>query len=272
MTMVITKFHKPIVSVDWLNENLKATNLVILNASIPKVSETNVADNEFCIPNSRFFNLKQNFSDVSAPFPNTMPSKDQFEKFLTLYQKITSLLGYKPMRHMLNSNGIVRFSQYQWEMVRLGIGLYGIDDSDQLGSELERVHTFKATISQIRNIAPNATVGYGRSGKVTENKRIATISVGYADGFLRKAGNGNYEVQIRGKKAPTIGNICMDMSMVDITGLTCQESDQVELIGDHITIDDLAERMETIPYEVLTSIPPRIKRRYIKCLKFNCIF
>ena len=115
-------------------------------------------------------------------------SLGQFERFLTLYQKITNLLGYKPMRHMLNSNGIVRFSQYQWEMVRLGIGLYGVDDSDQLGSQLERVHTLKATISQIRDVAANATVGYGRSGKITEEKKIATISIGYADGFLRKAG------------------------------------------------------------------------------------
>ena len=192
-------------------------------------------------------------------------SKIQFEAFLSLYQNITKSIGYKPLRHMLNSNGIVRFSEYQWEMVRLGIGLYGIDDSGQADNTLDRVHTLKATISQIRTVSANTTVGYGRSGKISQQKKIATISIGYADGFLRKAGNGNYDVLIRGKNAPTVGNICMDMSMVDISNIPeAREGDEVIIFGKDLPVEKLAICLETIPYEIFTNLSERIKRVYFQ--------
>ena len=166
---------------------------------------------------------------------------------------------------MLNSNGIVRFSQYQWEMVRLGIGLYGIDDTALIQDQLERVHTLKATISQIREVQAHTSIGYGRSGKINQDKRIATISIGYADGFLRKAGNGNYEVLIQGKKAPTIGNICMDMTMVDISEIPeAKEGDEVIIFSKDLPVEALANSIETIPYEAFTNLSERIKRVYFQ--------
>ncbi len=192
-------------------------------------------------------------------------TKKQAEKFLTFYDKIATTLGYQPIRHLLNSNGIVRFPQYQWEMVRLGIGLYGIDDSAIIQRQLERVHTLKATISQIREVQAGTTIGYGRSGKIDETKRIATISIGYADGFLRNAGNGNYKVLIRGKQASTIGNICMDMTMVDLSNIPeAGEDDEVIIFGKNLPVEELANCMETIPYEVFTNLSERIKRIYFQ--------
>lgn len=192
-------------------------------------------------------------------------SKKQIETFLQLYRQIKTALGYSPLRHVLNSNGIIRFSQYQWEMVRLGIGLYGLDDSGLVRDKLERVHTLKATISQIREVAANSSVGYGRSGKISRPKKIATISIGYADGFLRKAGNGRFTVLIRDKKAPTIGNICMDMAMVDISGIPeAREGDEVIIFGKDWPVEKLADCLETIPYEVFTNLSERIKRIYFQ--------
>ncbi len=211
--------------------------------------------------------VKSIFSHFAA---SENPNHDDFtekqvELFLKFYKKIKDPLDYAPLRHILNSNGIVRFSQYQWEMVRLGIGLYGIDESALVQEQLERVHTLKATVSQIREVPAHATIGYGRSGKTNEQKRIATISIGYADGFLRKAGNGNYQVLIRGKKAPTIGNICMDMTMVDISDIPeTREDDEVIIFGKELPVEKLANCMETIPYEVFTNLSERIKRIYFQ--------
>ncbi|MEO1263964.1 MAG: alanine racemase, partial [Bacteroidota bacterium] len=197
-------------------------------------------------------------------------TKQQINLFKTIYKKITTALGYRPLRHILNSGGIIRFPENQMDMVRLGIGLYGIDESGILRNQLRTVNTLKATISQIKNIEKGETIGYGRMGKATKKMRIATLSIGYADGLLRKAGNGNYHVLIRGEKAPIIGNVCMDMTMVEVTPIPdAHEGDEVIIFGadkkgNELPVQELAKSLDTIPYEIFTSISKRVKRVYVQ--------
>ena len=189
----------------------------------------------------------------------------QIADFSLAYEKLVSALGYKPIRHILNSGGIVRFSQYQFDMVRLGIGLYGVDASCSLQENLQRVLRLKASISQIKTLPAGETIGYGRRGNVRTTMRIATVSIGYADGLPRSAGNGNYHLNIRGQLAPTVGSICMDMCMVNINDIPeAREGDAVEVFGDLPTVQDLATCDDTIPYEVFTRVSPRVKRIYIQ--------
>lgn len=192
-------------------------------------------------------------------------SKQQVATFKKLYDHLTKELAHQPLRHILNSSGIVRFPQHQMDMVRLGIGLYGIDSSEEIQDQLEVVQRLKATISQIKQVAPGETIGYSRKGKATKPLRIATISIGYADGLLRGAGNGNYAVYVNGKPASIIGNVCMDMCMIDITPYPeVQEGDEVVIFGDQPSIRDLAESLGTISYEVFTNISSRVKRVYFQ--------
>ena len=150
-------------------------------------------------------------------------------------------------------------------MVRLGIGLYGYDASPGINQLLKTVHTLKALISQIKQVTANETVGYGRKGVLKENKKIATISIGYADGFQRKLGNGNYTVLIKGQEAQTIGNVCMDMTMVDINQISeVSEGDEVIIFGEQLPVTIMAEKLDTIPYEVFTGISSRVKRVYFQ--------
>lgn len=189
----------------------------------------------------------------------------QFSRFQAFCTKITSILNIKPIRHILNSNGISRFLGFQMDMVRLGVGLYGIDGSKTLQGQLQCVSALKATISQIKNIAVNETIGYNRSGKAEKPMRIATISIGYADGLMRHAGNGKINLRIKGKNAPTVGNVCMDMTMVDITHIPeAQEGDPVIVFDEQKSIPELAKQLGTISYEVFTSISSRVKRIYIQ--------
>lgn len=186
----------------------------------------------------------------------------QAAAFVQQYEYIAQTLGYRPLRHLANSGGIARFPEYHFDMVRLGIGLYGIA-TGAMAEELRPVHTLKATISQIKHVPAGDTVGYHRKGRVERPSRIATISIGYADGLLRLAGNGRFAVLIRGQRAPTIGNICMDMAMVDVTDIpSAREGDEVIVFGQQPTLQDLAECLQTIPYEVLTNIAGRVKRVY----------
>lgn len=191
-------------------------------------------------------------------------TKKQIARFRKMYNKICATIQYKPMRHILNSSGINRFPQYQMEMVRLGIGLYGIDSSQEIQNQLQKVHTLKATISQIKNIAAKETVGYNRKGKAKKDMRIATINIGYADGLMRSAGNGKFSFLIQGKPAKIIGNVCMDMCMVDVSKIPeAAEGDEVIIFGNNPTVEDLAEAMGTIPYEIFPTISDRVKRVYL---------
>ena len=187
----------------------------------------------------------------------TLGQIDMFNRNAT---SLTKTLGYRPMWHILNSAGIERFPQYQYDMVRLGIGIYGV--SALPGVHLAPVASFKCKILQIKNLKPeDGTIGYGRNGHIApEGTTIATIPVGYADGIDRHLGRGNCSFLLNGRRVPTIGNICMDMCMLDITGVPAQVGDTVTIFGKEPTISELADILGTIPYEILTSVPRRIER------------
>ena len=179
------------------------------------------------------------------------------------YDAIESRLNYKPLKHVLNSAGVVRFPEYQYDMVRIGLGIYGLDPAEEINRDLTPVATFNTIISQINTLPIGETVGYSRKGVITqEHQKIAVLPMGYADGYSRLFSNGNAEVYINGHRAPVFGNVCMDMTFVDVTDIPCQPGDSVELFGEHITIKELAEKAQTITYEILTSIGSRVKRVY----------
>lgn len=186
----------------------------------------------------------------------------QAEKFIACSAELEELTGAKPLKHILNSAGIIRFPQYQFDMVRLGIGLYGVDASEQEQKSLTPISELKTRISQIKTLPAGETVGYSRKGKVEKESRIATIGIGYADGFSRAFGNGNGVVLVNGKRAPVIGSVCMDMCMIDITGIDAEEGDEVLIFGKELTVNELAQRIGTIPYEMLTNVSDRVKRIY----------
>ncbi|WP_372773214.1 bifunctional UDP-N-acetylmuramoyl-tripeptide:D-alanyl-D-alanine ligase/alanine racemase [Mangrovibacterium sp.] len=189
-------------------------------------------------------------------------TEKQYQRFIALSEPLVKNQPNSVIRHLLNSAGIERFSAYQMEMVRLGIGLYGIAQSDVL--QVETVARWTTVISQVKIVDVGETVGYGRKGKVPEPKKIAIIPVGYADGYDRRLSNGGGQVWIAGNQYPIIGNICMDMSMIDVSGANVQAGDPVELMGEHIHLNDLAQWMRTIPYEVLTGISQRVRRVYVQ--------
>jgi alanine racemase len=147
-------------------------------------------------------------------------------------------------------------------MVRLGIGLYGVDADPAVQQQLKNVTTLKTTISQIKKIKKGESVGYSRKGMATKNSVIATVRIGYADGYPRLLSNGTGKMLVNGKPAPVIGNVCMDMTMLDITGIDANEGDEVTVFGEGLPVGDLASLAQSIPYEILTGISQRVKRVY----------
>ena len=195
------------------------------------------------------------------------PDQDAFTHAqLDLFEQRTQLLaeglGYMPMRHILNSAGIERFNDHQYDMVRLGIGIYGISALPDV--KLSPVASLKVKILQIKKLGLGDTVGYGRWGHAHEGTVIATIPVGYADGIDRHLGRGAASFSLNGHRVPTIGNICMDMCMLDVTGVPCAVGDTVTVFGEDPTVSELAGILGTIPYEILASIPRRIHRLVIR--------
>ena len=188
----------------------------------------------------------------------------QVELFKKNADRLTEAIGYKPLYHILNSAGIERFPQFQFDMVRLGIGIYGV--SAVPGTELTPVASFKCKVLQVKSLKPSdGTVGYGGHGKIAEDGTIvATIPVGYADGLDRHLSQGKGTFMINGHRVPTIGNICMDMTMLDVTGVDVKVGDTVTIFGDSPTVSELADILGTIPYEILTSVPRRIERVVVK--------
>ncbi len=186
----------------------------------------------------------------------------QVKRFLTMADFIEEELKINPIRHILNSAGILRFPDLQLDMVRLGIGLYGINPTDEKVIQLRPAATLKTIISQIKKVKPGESIGYGRRGKAIQEMTIATIAIGYADGFNRSFSNGKGSVWIRGMLAPVVGNVCMDMTMVDISGVEAREGDEVILFGKELPIQEVAARIQTIPYEILTSTSDRVKRLF----------
>lgn len=186
----------------------------------------------------------------------------QLDRFCGAAAELEKGLEYPVIKHILNSAGIERFPQYQMDMVRLGIGLYGVSASGMKG--LRNVSTLKTTILQIQDVPKGDSVGYSRRSYVERDSRIAIIPIGYADGLDRHFSNRQGEVVIRGQRCPIIGNICMDACMVDVTDVAAEEGDQVIVFGEELPVGELAEHLNTIPYEIMTSVSPRVKRVYYR--------
>lgn len=187
-------------------------------------------------------------------------SAHQFELFSTASAKLQAAFSHKILRHICNSAGITHFPERQLDMCRLGLGLYGIDSRDN--SVIHTVSTLKTTILQMHRVKKEDTVGYSRKGKLTRDSVIAAIPIGYADGLNRHLGCGHGYCLVNGQKAPYVGNICMDVAMIDVTGIDCREGDSVEIFGEHLPVTKLSDTIDTIPYEVLTAVSNRVKRVY----------
>ena len=216
------------------------------------------------IENKKEIRIESVFSHLAASdeskhdgFTNT-----QIERFTKFCNKLEENINYPFIKHILNSSGIERFPDAQFDMVRLGIGLYGVGSED-IRPYLKNAGTLSSTIVQIKKVEKGETVGYGRHGKVDENKIIATVPIGYADGLNRKLSNGAGYFLVNGKPAPIIGNVCMDACMLDITNIeNVKEGDKVIIMGETPSVYQIAKAIDTIPYEVLTSISRRVKRIY----------
>jgi len=222
---------------------------------------------DFCAlvnQNKDVLDLKSVFTHFVAADDETEDSFSvlQTERFTSMADIVCAKTGLNPLRHICNSVGIERLRQYQFDMVRLGIGLYGV--AYQATDKLMGISKWKTNIVQIKNIAKTETVGYNRRGKISVDSRIALIPVGYADGLNRKFGNGNLFVEINSKRAPIIGNICMDMCMVNITGIDCKVGDEVVIFSTNKKLIEMANSIGTIPYEILTGINQRVKRVYVE--------
>lgn len=184
----------------------------------------------------------------------------QINNFAYIIKQIYEHLGYKPMIHILNTSGVINYPQAQFDMVRIGIGLYGFGNNEQETAQLKNTHSLKSIISQIHIIQPGETVGYNREFVANKVTRSATIPIGHADGISRKLGNKEGFVFINNQPAPIIGNVCMDMIMVDVTKIDCKEGDEVIIFNHQQHIQYMAHKCETIPYETLTAISQRVKR------------
>ena len=208
------------------------------------------------IPRSVFSHFVGSDSDEFDDF-----SASQFDKFQQAANKLQSAFSHKILRHIANSAGIEHFPERQLDMCRLGIGLYGVNPRDN--HLINNVSTLKTTILQMRAVPADETVGYSRKGKLSRDSVIAAIPIGYADGLDRHLGNGNGYCIVNGCKAPYVGNICMDVAMIDVTGIDCKEGDMVEIFGNNLPVSVLSDALQTIPYEVLTSVSNRVKRIYL---------
>lgn len=179
--------------------------------------------------------------------------------------QIVSVIGYTPIRHIANTAAISRFSHAHYDMVRLGLGLYGIDGNPKTASRLERVHTLKAKVIQTKLLSMGETVGYNRTHTLERDSRIAIINIGYADGLMRSSGNGKHKVYLHGRYVPIIGNVCMDLTIIDITDVSAaQVGDDVEVFGKKVDITSLAKINNTIPYELLAGMSTRVKKVYVR--------
>lgn len=210
---------------------------------------------------------------VASIFSHLAASEDLNEKEFTLHQiqafdaiskEFIEKMGYKPILHMCNTSGILNYPEAHLDMVRTGIGLYGFGNSAKENKNLKPVSTLKTIISQIHTIEKGDSVGYNRAYKSEGKMRTATLPVGHADGIGRQYGKGKGFVTINGKRAAIVGNVCMDMMMVNVTDIDCKEGDEVIVFGPETTAEQLAEKANTISYELITAISQRVKRVYLK--------
>lgn len=210
--------------------------------------------------------VKSVFSHLAAS--DDLAFKDftnkQYNRFTEAVKTLTEKLTINPIQHILNTSGIFNYPEKQLDMVRLGIGLYGIGNSEQENEKLQNVSTLKSIISQIRTLESGESIGYSRKFNVTQKTKVATIPIGYADGIRRAWGNEKGFVVINNQKATILGNICMDMLMVDVSNINCKPNDDVVVFGENPSIIEIAKTINTIPYEVLTGISQRVKRVFYK--------
>ncbi|MFT3908777.1 MAG: bifunctional UDP-N-acetylmuramoyl-tripeptide:D-alanyl-D-alanine ligase/alanine racemase [Ferruginibacter sp.] len=228
--------------------------LGFLPAAIQQLNEVLSAGTNFKI-RSVFSHLVGSDEQLHDDF-----TKMQGQSFLQMADAIEKNVGYTFLKHIANTSAIHRHPDLQFDMVRLGIGLYGVDEKQAL----QNVTTLRTTISQIKNIKKGESVGYSRRGVVDKDSTIATVRIGYADGYARILGNGAGKMLVNDKLAPVIGNVCMDMTMLDITGIAAGEGDEVIVFGEELPVSDVAKWAQTIPYEILTNISQRVKRVYFE--------
>ena len=212
------------------------------------------------------FKVQSVFSHLAA---SEAPVHDDFTRhqaavFISGCDQLQQVLGYPFLRHIANTSAIHRHRDLQLDMVRLGIGLYGVDTEWAVGQELKNVTTLKTTISQIKRVRAGETVGYNRSGIAGRDTVIATVQIGYADGYPRLLGNGIGKMWVNGLLAPVIGNVCMDMTLLDITDIPATEGSEVIVFGRELPVTELARWANTIAYEILTGISQRVKRVYFE--------
>tara|TARA_R110002072_G_scaffold22615_1_gene79336 strand:+ start:167044 stop:168153 length:1110 start_codon:yes stop_codon:yes gene_type:complete len=241
------KFNTGLNRLGFQKENLQEILEILSNTTAIKVK-------------SAFSHLAASEDASEAPF-----TKDQLERFAVITKVLTQALEYKPMFHTLNTSGIINYPEAQYDMVRTGIGLYGFGNDSEENKNLIPVSTLKTVISQIHTISPGESVGYNRAYLATEIMKTATLPIGHADGISRAYGNKVGWVKINGKKAPIVGNVCMDMIMVDVTHINCKEGDEVIVFGTDPTSEELSKAIDSIPYELLTAISQRVNR--VTCRK-----
>lgn len=218
------------------------------------------------LKHNNFVKVTSIFSHLAASdnFDFKAFTLQQIQLFESMVSELSAALNIQPIRHILNTSGIFNFPEYQFEMVRLGIGIYGVGNSEEEQISLENVSILKSIISQIRTVNENESIGYNRKFLVQKQMKIATIPIGYADGIRRAWGNEKGYVMIHNQKATILGNICMDMLMVDVTSIPCEERDEVIIFGENPHVQEIASVCDTIPYEILTSISQRVKRIFYK--------
>ena len=216
---------------------------------------------------------KTNTVKVKSVFSHLAASEDlnethftlnQIESFKTTTKEFEAKIGYKPILHICNTSGILNYPEAHFDMVRCGIGLYGFGNSSTENKNFKPIATLKSVISQIHLIEKDETVGYNRAYKSNSFQKTATIPIGHADGIGRQYGNGNGFVTINGQQASIIGNVCMDMIMVNITNIDCKEGEEVIIFGEHNSAENLAETTKSISYEIITAISQRVKRVILK--------
>jgi alanine racemase len=214
---------------------------------------------------NKYINVKSVFSHLAASESTEHDgfTKTQISNFKKAYRQVEEALGYKVIKHLCNTSGIIRWPEAQYDMVRLGIGLYGIDSAvPASGGQLQPIASLKTSISQVKKVSARETISYSRSGSLAKDGKIATVRIGYADGYLRAFGNGVGKMLVKGVLAPTVGNITMDMCMLDVSNIDAREGDDVIVFNEDQRIEELAAQIGTIPYEILTNISQRVKRVY----------
>ena len=228
-------------------------------------SKVNIPEIMEIICSSKYVKIKSIFSHLAASEDNNERqfTLNQLQNFKKILIQVCNYIEYTPMAHTLNTSGVINYPEAQFDMVRIGIGLYGFGNNEKETSQLKNTHILKSIISQIHIAKKGETVGYNRAFKASKDTTIATIPIGHADGLSRKLGNGNGYITIQSQRAPIIGNVCMDMIMVDITDIKCNEGDPVFIFKTQEDILNISKLSETISYEILTLISQRIKRSLI---------